>query len=236
MNSATARDPEPPTTTIAPTSKLVSCTTIRPNRLFADWRVSLLALVALWAVIYMSGLSRPALLDDADTVHAEAAKEMLQRHDWVTLYVNGVRYLEKAPLMYWGVASELHIVRHQRMEYPLPAHARRADDDSGDLRVGAMGARKRGRLRFGTGAGDRARSISIHTISDSGCGGGSVVDADVLAFSNIAGAGKAGPLDLLGNCHSLRAQRFNQRTDRLGVSDRRHRALSVTDWQPAASC
>ncbi|HLX82634.1 MAG TPA: glycosyltransferase family 39 protein [Terriglobales bacterium] len=64
-----------------------------------------MALVALWAVIYMSGLSRPALLDDADTVHAEAAKEMLQRHDWVTLYVNGVRYLEKAPLMYWGVAT-----------------------------------------------------------------------------------------------------------------------------------
>ncbi len=45
------------------------------------------------------------MLDDADTVHAEAAKEMLQRHDWVTLYVNGVRYLEKAPLMYWGVAT-----------------------------------------------------------------------------------------------------------------------------------
>jgi 4-amino-4-deoxy-L-arabinose transferase-like glycosyltransferase len=104
MNSATARDLESPTKT-APTSKLGSCTTIRPNRLFADWRVSLLALVALWAVIYMSGLSQPALLDDADTVHAEAAKEMLQRHDWVTLYVNGVRYLEKAPLMYWGVAT-----------------------------------------------------------------------------------------------------------------------------------
>jgi 4-amino-4-deoxy-L-arabinose transferase-like glycosyltransferase len=77
----------------------------RPNRLLAGWRISVLALVGLWAVIYMAGLSRPALLDDADTVHAEAAKEMLQRHDWVTLYVNGIRYLEKAPLMYWGVAA-----------------------------------------------------------------------------------------------------------------------------------
>jgi 4-amino-4-deoxy-L-arabinose transferase-like glycosyltransferase len=45
------------------------------------------------------------LLDDADTVHAQAAREMLLRHDWVTLYANGVRYLEKAPLMYWGVAT-----------------------------------------------------------------------------------------------------------------------------------
>jgi 4-amino-4-deoxy-L-arabinose transferase-like glycosyltransferase len=72
-------------------------------------KISILLLIALWAVIYMVGLSRPALLDDADTVHAEAAKEMLQRHDWVTLYVNGERYLEKAPLMYWSVAASYKI-------------------------------------------------------------------------------------------------------------------------------
>jgi 4-amino-4-deoxy-L-arabinose transferase-like glycosyltransferase len=81
----------------------------RPNRLLSDWRVAVVVLVALWAIIYMSGLSRPALLDDADTVHAEAAKEMIQRHDWVTLYANGVRYLEKAPLMYWGVAASYQL-------------------------------------------------------------------------------------------------------------------------------
>jgi hypothetical protein len=51
----------------------------------------------------------PALLDDADTVHAEAAREMLLRHDWVTLYANGLRYLEKAPLMYWGVAASFKV-------------------------------------------------------------------------------------------------------------------------------
>ena len=73
--------------------------------LFSNWRLAILLLIALWASIYMVGLSHPALLDDADTVHAEAAKEMLQRHDWVTLYVNGERYLEKAPLMYWSVAA-----------------------------------------------------------------------------------------------------------------------------------
>jgi 4-amino-4-deoxy-L-arabinose transferase-like glycosyltransferase len=62
-------------------------------------------LIALWLVIYVSTMFTPALLDDADTVHAEAAREMLLRHDWVTLYANGLRYLEKAPLMYWGVAA-----------------------------------------------------------------------------------------------------------------------------------
>jgi 4-amino-4-deoxy-L-arabinose transferase-like glycosyltransferase len=100
MNSGAAPNLEQPTidATVSPTMK-------RPNRLLSDWRISLLVLIGLWAVIYMTGLSHPALLDDADTVHAEAAREMLQRHDWVTLYVNGIRYLEKAPLMYWGVAT-----------------------------------------------------------------------------------------------------------------------------------
>jgi hypothetical protein len=57
----------------------------------------------------MVGLSRPALLDDVDTVHAEAAREMLERNDWVTLYTNGFRYLEKAPLMYWSLATSYEI-------------------------------------------------------------------------------------------------------------------------------
>src|SRR5438309_2858809 len=67
--------------------------------------IFLLILLFLWLVIYASTIFTPALLDDADTVHAEAAREMVLRHDWVTLYVNGLRYLEKAPLMYWGVAA-----------------------------------------------------------------------------------------------------------------------------------
>lgn len=61
-------------------------------------------LCALWLAIYVASMFTPPLLDDADTVHAEAAREMLFRHDWVTLYTNGFRYLEKAPLMYWETA------------------------------------------------------------------------------------------------------------------------------------
>jgi 4-amino-4-deoxy-L-arabinose transferase-like glycosyltransferase len=99
MNSAATLEEEPVATE----------TTGRPNRLLADCRISALLLVGLWLAIYMVGLSRPALLDDADTVHAEAARGMLQRHDWVTLYVNGVRYLEKAPLMYWSVAASYKV-------------------------------------------------------------------------------------------------------------------------------
>src|ERR1700759_4906541 len=77
--------------------------TERAPRRIADWRVSVVLIAGLWAVIYMIGLSWPALLDDVDTVHAEAAREMIQRHDWVTLYTDGLRYLEKAPMMYWSL-------------------------------------------------------------------------------------------------------------------------------------
>jgi 4-amino-4-deoxy-L-arabinose transferase-like glycosyltransferase len=34
---------------------------------------------------------------------------MLQRHDWVTLYTDGFRYLEKAPLMYWILAASYQV-------------------------------------------------------------------------------------------------------------------------------
>lgn len=59
-------------------------------------------LVALWAAIYVTSMSSPVLLDDTDTVHAEAVREMALSGDWTTLKINnGIRYLDKAPLMYW---------------------------------------------------------------------------------------------------------------------------------------
>ena len=60
-------------------------------------------------MIYLAGMFTPALLDDVDSVHAEAAREMLYRHDWVTLYTNGIRYLEKAPVMYWTIATSYRL-------------------------------------------------------------------------------------------------------------------------------
>jgi len=61
-------------------------------------------LLVLSAVIYLGNAGFPALLDDADASHATVSREMLQRHDWVILYMNGIRYLMKAPLHYWSVA------------------------------------------------------------------------------------------------------------------------------------
>src|SRR5262249_23594729 len=65
---------------------------------------SIAALFLLWLCTYVPGMIQPSLFDDADSAHAEAAREMLTLHDWVTLHENGIRYLEKAPLPYWAMA------------------------------------------------------------------------------------------------------------------------------------
>src|SRR5664279_3796216 len=65
---------------------------------------SLAILTILWIAIFGPGLFTPPLYDDADAAHAEAGREIILRHDWVTLHENGIRYLEKAPLPYWGMA------------------------------------------------------------------------------------------------------------------------------------
>jgi 4-amino-4-deoxy-L-arabinose transferase-like glycosyltransferase len=81
---------------------------------------SLAIIFTLWATIYFAGMFSPALLDDVDTIHAEAAREMVERHDWVTLYTNGIRYLEKAPLMYWATAASYKLFGISEWSTRLP--------------------------------------------------------------------------------------------------------------------
>ncbi len=55
-------------------------------------------------IYFVSVFWAPPLLDDADSAHAEAAREMIVNNNFTTLYLDGIRYLEKAPFMYWLVA------------------------------------------------------------------------------------------------------------------------------------
>jgi len=43
-------------------------------------------------------------MDDVDAVQAQIARNMLASGDWVTARLDGVAYLEKAPLVYWIIA------------------------------------------------------------------------------------------------------------------------------------
>lgn len=58
-------------------------------------------ILLLWGLIYVPGLFSPPMMDDADSGHAEAAREMFLSRDFVTMHINNVRYLDKAPLLYW---------------------------------------------------------------------------------------------------------------------------------------
>jgi 4-amino-4-deoxy-L-arabinose transferase-like glycosyltransferase len=62
-----------------------------------EWIVVLFA-----AVIFLSGIiSPPSLMDDVDASQALIARNMLQSGDWVTARLDGVAFLDKAPLKYW---------------------------------------------------------------------------------------------------------------------------------------
>src|SRR5579883_1326218 len=49
-------------------------------------------------------ISPPSLMDDVDAVQAEISRNMLSSGDWVTARLDGIPYLEKAPLIYWLMA------------------------------------------------------------------------------------------------------------------------------------
>ncbi len=72
-------------------------------------KTALLGILFLYAIIYLGSAFTPGLQDDVDSTHAEASREMITRGDYVTLHVNGVRYLEKAPMLYWLVAGSFHV-------------------------------------------------------------------------------------------------------------------------------
>jgi 4-amino-4-deoxy-L-arabinose transferase-like glycosyltransferase len=58
------------------------------------------------AVIVFFGciISPPGLMDDVDAVHGQMARNMVASGDWVIPHLDGVPYIEKAPLPYWLIA------------------------------------------------------------------------------------------------------------------------------------
>jgi 4-amino-4-deoxy-L-arabinose transferase-like glycosyltransferase len=82
--------------------------------------IALVSLCALWFAIFFASLWTPAVLDDADGTHANAARQMALSGDYVTLRVNDVRYLEKAPLPYWMAAASIRIFGVNAFAVHLP--------------------------------------------------------------------------------------------------------------------
>jgi len=85
---------------------------ISAGRLLHPGKNSYLYLIVLLfaAAIYLGCIiSPPSLMDDVDAVQAQISRNMLTSGDWVTARLDGVVYLEKAPLVYWLIAGSYKI-------------------------------------------------------------------------------------------------------------------------------
>jgi len=88
------------------------------NSSYTRWYLA--GIFLFWALIYIPGLASPGMMDDADSEHAQIGREMLAQHDFVTMHVNGVRYLDKAPLPYWITAAGYSIFGVSEFSARLP--------------------------------------------------------------------------------------------------------------------
>jgi 4-amino-4-deoxy-L-arabinose transferase-like glycosyltransferase len=64
-----------------------------------------IALLIVAGIVFLGCIvSPPGLMDDVDAVHGQIARNMVQSGDWVIPHLDGVPYMEKAPLPYWLIA------------------------------------------------------------------------------------------------------------------------------------
>ncbi len=80
-----------------------------------NWHLYLGVLLIAAAVYLGCIVSPPSLMDDVDAVQAQIARNMLTSGDWVTARLDGVVYLEKAPLDVLDHGGELQDFRRARL-------------------------------------------------------------------------------------------------------------------------
>lgn len=74
------------------------------------WQPASVALiVGTWLILHIGCLFSPGLLDDVDSIYIEIARQMVLRHDFVTPYIDGVRFFDKPPLMFWLAAGSMRL-------------------------------------------------------------------------------------------------------------------------------
>jgi 4-amino-4-deoxy-L-arabinose transferase-like glycosyltransferase len=81
----------------------------------------LLLLLLLSSSVYFGASTQRALLDNGDALYAHVAQQMLERDEWVTPYVDGVRLLDHPPMMYWLMAVAFKLFDISEVAARLPS-------------------------------------------------------------------------------------------------------------------
>jgi 4-amino-4-deoxy-L-arabinose transferase-like glycosyltransferase len=80
-----------------------------------------LSLLVFSSLLYIGTAGgSPLVDDDIDAAHALVAREMLQRHDYVVLYMDGIRYLIRPPMHFWMVAASYALLGETAFATRLP--------------------------------------------------------------------------------------------------------------------
>ncbi len=72
-------------------------------------KLSILVPILLAGIIYLFSTTGRGVIDYDEGYYAQPPLHMVQSGDWVTPYANGVRFLEKPPLLYWVTATSFKI-------------------------------------------------------------------------------------------------------------------------------
>jgi 4-amino-4-deoxy-L-arabinose transferase-like glycosyltransferase len=81
------------------------------------WRLCPIFLASL---IYLFSTTSRGVIDYDEGYYAQAALHMAKSGDWVTPYANGVRFLEKPPLLYWVTAASFRVFGINEFALRLP--------------------------------------------------------------------------------------------------------------------
>jgi 4-amino-4-deoxy-L-arabinose transferase-like glycosyltransferase len=84
-------------------------------------RISLLLLILLISSLYLYTAAGRAILDDGDALYAHIAQQMAKSDEWVTPYANGVRFLDKPPMMYWLMGLSYRVFGFNEFAASLPS-------------------------------------------------------------------------------------------------------------------
>jgi 4-amino-4-deoxy-L-arabinose transferase-like glycosyltransferase len=84
-------------------------------------RTDVLLIAGFCAFLFFYGMGQFGLIGADEPRYAEVAREMLERHDWITPVLGGRAWLEKPPLYYWQAMLAYSVVGVNDVAARVPA-------------------------------------------------------------------------------------------------------------------